>query len=290
MGDRRKEPRRQLFPTARPLVLRDRACWPSMYWFVLRPKWVLSHLLVLALIAAMIWAGFWQLDRLDQRRTRNDEISSRLVEEVAPVSDLVAADDPVDIGSDIRFRLATASGVYVPADEVLILNRSFNGSPGYWAMTPLMLSDGTALVVNRGWVPFVPGPGVARPGTEPPVGTVEVAGLLRGTQIPQGLQSADPGGVVLDALARPDLDRLQEQLSYEILPVYLQLEAQNPPSGTLPIVLSRPSLGEGPHFAYAMQWFIFTIIALIGYPLVLRRVALSDGKDGRHSDIPVDYL
>ncbi len=261
-----------------------------MYSFLVRPKWVLSHIFVITLVAAMIWMAFWQLDRLDQRQARNAEISLRVDEEVSPIAELVSADDPVGVGANVRFRLATATGEYVAGDEVLILNRSLNGSPGYWTLTPLMLSDGTALVVNRGWVPFTPGPGSARPGTEPPVGTVEVAGMVRSTHLPHGIQNPDPTGVVLDALARPDLDRLQEQLSYDIYPVYLQLESQNPSGSTLPIPVSRPELGEGPHFAYAVQWFIFVAIALVGYPLVLARVARSDGKQGRHSQIPVDYL
>ena len=262
----------------------------SMYAFARRPRWVLSHALVAGGIVAMVGLGFWQLDRLDQRQTRNGEVTNRLAQPITDLGALVSPTDGFDVGEDLRFRLATATGEYQPADEVLILNRTFKGAPGYWAFTPLLREDGTAVVVNRGWVPFTPGPGEPRPGTEPPVGSVSVVGMVRETVIAEGLQSAGPAAGVLAALARPDLARLEAQLDYDILPVYLQLESQQPEGTDLPFRLPRPQLGEGPHLGYAVQWFIFAIIGLAGYPLVLRKVARSEVGDKRHSDIPVDYL
>ena len=37
----------------------------------------------------------------------------------------------------------------------------------------------------------------------------------------------------------------------------------------------RPPLDEGPHRSYAWQWAIFSVIAVVGYPLALRRRARS---------------
>lgn len=261
-----------------------------MYSFARRPKWIVSHVLVLIAVVAMIGLGLWQLRRLDQRQDSNGLITDRLSEPVARIDTLTSADDGYAVGDDLRFRLAMASGEYRYEDEVLVLNRTLNGLPGYWALTPLDLGDGTALVVNRGWIPFALAPGGPRPGTEPPGGEVSVEGLLRKTVVAEGLQNADPATGVLDALARPDLARLEQQLDYPILPVYLQLERQSPAGSELPIRLERPELGQGPHLSYAVQWFVFTAVAVVGYPLVLRKVARSEGGEGRHSDIPVDYL
>lgn len=261
-----------------------------MYRFALRPKWVVSHVVMVGLIVAAVVLGFWQLDRLDQRRDTNDLVRDRLDEPMAEIGTLVSVDDPYRIGDDLRFRLASATGEYDADAEVLVLNRSRNGAPGYWVLTPLLLDDGSAVVVNRGWIPFSSGPGEPRPGTEAPTGPVAVGGMVRRTVEPQGLETADPADGVLDALARPDLARYQQQLAYRIMPVYLQLESQEPPGPDFPIPLDRPELDDGPHLSYAVQWFIFATIGLVGYPLVLRRVARSDRGDGRHSDIPVDYL
>ena len=54
-----------------------------------------------------------------------------------------------------------------------------------------------------------------------------------------------------------------------------------------------PDLSEGPHLAYSVQWFIFSAIAVIGYPLVLLRVAARQGKevdDGDELDRELDDL
>lgn len=258
-----------------------------MYAFLRRPKWILSHLFVASLIAATIVLGLWQLNRLDERRSTNDEIDARLEEAVAPLASLTSADADEGVGAELRFRLVQVSGTYVPEDEVLVLNRTFSGAPGYWVLTPLLQPDGTAVVINRGWIPFRFAPGEPRPESAAPTGQVTVVGMVRETVEPEGIQSADPDGR-LDALARPDLLRYQEQLSYDIWPVLVQ--AEQPESTEFPIRLERPELDEGPHLGYAVQWFIFATIGLIGYPLVLRRIAHSEGRDGRHSDIPVDYL
>lgn len=262
-----------------------------MYAFARRPKWVLSHVLVGALVVTMVFLGFWQLRRLDDRQDANALVTARLGEPIADIAGLTRAGDDYDVGDQLRFRRATASGTYDLDGEVLVRNRSLNGSPGYWALTPLLLDDGSALVVNRGWVPFAPGPGEPRPDSVPPAGEVQVGGLLRQTVTAEGLQRDDPDTGILDSLARPDLARLQQQLDYPILPVYLQLEQQQPAGeAALPLPVPRPELDDGPHLSYAVQWFVFTTIAVIGYPLVLRRVARSDGGEGRHSDIPVEYL
>ncbi len=260
------------------------------YAFATRPRWILSHLFVAALAVAMVLLGLWQLDRLDQRRDRNADITDRLGLPVVDVTELVSPSDPYEQGEVVRFRLATATGEYRSEDEVLIRNRTLQETPGYWVMTPLVLDDGTAVVVNRGWVPFALGPGEDRSESAAPDGRVQVTGLVRETRTARGLESADPSGTALDALARPDLARLQEQLDYRILPVYLQLESQQPPGRDLPVELPRPELDEGPHLSYAVQWFIFATIAVVGYPLVLRRIAHGGGQGRGRTDIPAEYV
>jgi surfeit locus 1 family protein len=270
-----------------------------MYAFLLRPKWIVSHVFVVVLIATMVFMGFWQLDRLDSRRSLNDEIEARQALAAVEIDVVASPLDDYSVGDDVRFRPARASGEYVTEDEVLVLNRTFEGQPGYWVLTPLMVDADTAVIVNRGWIPFRYGPGEPRSETAAPQGEVSVQGFVRESSVAEGLQNADPVEGVLDALARPDLERYQQQLSYDIYPVYLQAQLEgttdggavtSSTGGGLPIRLPVPDLDDGPHLSYAAQWFIFSTIGVIGYPLVLRRIARSEGKDGRHSDIPVEYL
>lgn len=250
-----------------------------MYRFLFRPTWLLSHVAVLLLVITMINLGLWQLRRLDEKQALNAKIESRADEPVADVSELSSAEDDFGQGDDIEFRQVEAEGVYQTDDEVLVHNRTLQGAPGRWVLTPLLLDDGTAVVVNRGWVPFALTPGEPRPEADPPTGTVNVVGVIRPTTTRSGIQSSDPSEGVLDALARPDLARYQAQLEYDIYPVLIQLAEQSPEQeGSVPVPVDPPELSEGPHLGYAAQWFIFTLIALIGYPLVLRRVAIGKAK------------
>ena len=139
-------------------------------------------------------------------------------------------------------------------------------------LTPLVLDDRTVLVVNRGWVP-VTGEQVLSPDAAPPDGRVEVTGILEESQSRGSFGPTDPSGGVLDTLSRVDLDRLQEQVDGDLYPVWLQLETQDPEQGDMPTPVQPTELDDGPHLGYAFQWFTFTTIALIGYPLILRRRA-----------------
>ncbi|WP_419926734.1 SURF1 family protein [Candidatus Poriferisocius sp.] len=232
---------------------------------------LLLNIAVLLAVAAMVTAGFWQLHRLSERRERNSTIAGRGEMPVAEVEDLVGMGDAYDAGGEIEFRLVRAVGVYQPEGQVLIRNRTHQGSAGFWALTPLRLRTGAAVAVNRGWIPFGVGTGDSQAQFAPASGEVEVVGLVRATVTAAGLQQADPPGGVLDEMARPDLARLAEQLDAGLLPVYLQLQDQSPPGGDLPIPVPPPDLGEGSHLAYAVQWFMFAVIAAVGYPLILRR-------------------
>ena len=234
---------------------------------------LLLHIAVLLAVAAMVIAGFWQLHRLSERRDRNSVVTNRGEMTLVEIQDLVGADDPYQRGGEIEFRPVRATGGYLLADQVLIRNRTHQGSAGYWVLTPLRLDSGAAVAVNRGWIPHGVGTGTSPADFAAPGGEVEVTGLLRSTVTAAGLQQADPAGGVLAEMARPDLARLAQQLDADLLPVYVQLQTQSPPAGDLPIPVPPPDLGEGSHLAYAVQWFVFATIAAIGYPLILRRNA-----------------
>ena len=232
---------------------------------------LLLHILVVLAVAAMITAGFWQLHRLSERRDHNSRISGRSQLPVVEVQDLVGSSDGYDAGKDIEFRPVRAAGAYQPEHQVLIRNRTHQGSAGYWVLTPLRLQDGTMVAVNRGWIPHGAGTGAAPVDFAPAIGEVEVTGLVRSTVTAAGLQQSDPSTGVLAEMARPDLARLSQQIDAALLPVYVQLRYQAPPAGDLPVPVPPPDLGEGSHLAYAVQWFVFAAITLVGYPLVLRR-------------------
>ena len=242
------------------------------------PRWIASHLFVAALITAFVIAGFWQIERLGQRTDENDLISSRLGQVVLLSS---VEDEPVDA---LEFRRVQLSGRFDPTREILIANRSRDGEPGFWIWTAFE-TDGGSILVNRGFV-----------NREIVLGTVQLA--------PSENLAASTGEITIEGLLREGFDRgsLSEAGDQLSIPnptlaaetlglatvldptIYLQLEAQEPiRSQVWPEVLPEPDLSEGPHRSYAFQWFTFATIGIIGYGLVLRRIARGDQVRG---DVP----
>ncbi len=241
--------------------------------FLLRPRWLLSHVLVLLLVVVMVNLGFWQLRRLDEKRERNALIEARQEQPVVPVEDILApAGDPDDLGA-ARFRPVTATGTYDDEATVVVRNRSQDGAAGAWLVTPLVLASGDDRVgVLRGFVSLADdGSPVAAP---PPPGQVTVEGHV-----------VDPGS--FDGTAPGDLEPLLAE--DDVLAGLVLAESSSPPEPsaadvgttgpTSLLAIPTPELSEGPHLGYAAQWFIFSAIAVVGYPLVLRRVVARRGKE-----------
>ena len=251
------------------------------YGFARRPKWVVSHVLVAALVIAMAIAGMWQINRHGERGERNELVVARALQEPVPLVSIAPPGAPIEIGDQEQFRRVTITGTYRPEDEVLVRNRSYEGSPGWWVLTPFVTDEGWGVAVNRGWIPLSYKAGELRPGTEAPSGTIEILGTVQPARVAEGFQVADPEEGRLLTLGRPDVARLAQQLDYDLSPVVVRIDPASAGEQVQPIPLALPELDGGPHASYAVQWFIFTTIALVGYPLVLRRVAR--GKAGSYT-------
>jgi cytochrome oxidase assembly protein ShyY1 len=247
----------------------------SRYRFALSVKWIVSHVFVLFLVVVMINLGFWQLRRLDEKQALNSRIRARSAEPVAPVDRLVGPDAGKDAVAALEYRKVTATGTYRADQEVLVRYRSLEGAPGSWVLTPLQLDDGRAVVVNRGWIGNNGRLEAVPDAFRAPSGPVTVTGLVQLPETRGSIGTKDPKAVTLTNLARADIARLDAQVPEDLLPLYVQLTKQAPAvqRGSDPRLLAEPALDEGPHLSYAVQWFLFTSIVLVGYPLILRRRA-----------------
>lgn len=244
---------------------------PSDYSYLRRPKWVAGHLLALIAIAVFVQLGFWQLRRLEERRDTNATVEARLTAAYQPLPELIEAHgaDPVEL----VWRRVEVSGVYDTDEEVIVQGRVHLGQSGHHVVTPLVTAAGTAVIVNRGWVPIdTVGPPVV--GGEPPEGQVVVRGVVRESQVRGRIGPIDAESGVLERLARVDVSRLQSQSEYTLYGFYVDLEEQAPAQPlAAPAPLEAPVLSEGSHLSYAIQWFIFAALVVGGYPVLLYRTA-----------------
>ena len=193
-----------------------------------------------------------------------------------PFDEVVPPDlAPDEVEPAVEFTPVSVTGRYDVSEEVAVLNRTRGGAPGAWLLTPLVRSDGTAVPVVRGWIPYDPA-GLAEdfPEAAPPDGEVTVTGLVQLTQVRGSLGPVDAADGTLSALARVDLDRYAEQLDEPLAPAWIVLDSQQPPQpGDLPAVVELTVGDSGQNFGYMMQWWIFALIGAVGYPLIIRRVA-----------------
>jgi cytochrome oxidase assembly protein ShyY1 len=255
------------------------------YRFALRPRWILSHVLILVLIITMIELGFWQLRRLHSVKAYNASVSANEEKPPVPVQDLMQPGQPTSVGHPLNYRPVTITGTYDTSNEIIVRARSLNSEPGVWVLTPLRRADGTGVIVLRGFLPSQGTVDRVPTNAEPPPGEVTVTGLVQETQTPGFFEHSDPADGHLTTMARVDVARIAKQTPYPIEPAYVQLQTQTPPqAGLYPVVVPPPVLDEGPHFSYAVQWFLFTAIAIIGYPLILRRKARDKKREDDADD------
>lgn len=251
---------------------------------LLAPRWLIAHFVVLAVCVGCLVAGFWQLNRLEERRTANAVQEARYAQEPLPVEDLVGlSGDDVE---SLEFRRATATGTFLPDEEVLVRSQVFSGRAGFDVVTPLLLDDGRAVAVNRGWVPleFDTAPVPAVP---PPTGTVTVEGVVRVSQERGALSPSDTSSEETDTVSRVDVGLLDRLTSADLVPVYLEEVGDQDPT-SLPVPAPEPEFDdEGPHLNYAIQWFSFAAVGAIGYGFLMRR-AIRRPSGGRNGQVGND--
>jgi surfeit locus 1 family protein len=242
-------------------------------------KWILASLLVLAGTALCARLGIWQLDRLAQRRAFNEHY---LVTSVSTPLMLTAT--PKENLLDMEYRMVTVTGTYDPVNQVVLRNQFHDNQPGYFLLTPLLLSDGSAVMIERGWIPAI---GNAAPSDwhqYDQTGAVTITGILRlGQSQPEVGGSPDPplaaGQTHLDFWNMVNTERIAKQVPYPLLPIFIQPEPEpapsSPPYPYQPVI----EISEGPHMGYALQWFTFAAMLFFGYPFFLCKQLGAPTKD-----------
>lgn len=235
------------------------------YRFARRPRWIAGHLLVVLLATLFVNLGLWQLRRLDDRQATNAAIESRAALAPEPVEDLADPSTGGDDLDELRFRRATAAGAYVEGADVAV-RATQDGRSGGRVFSLLDLGDGVALVVLRGFTPPADDGSLTAP--PPPAGAVEVEGLLVPRTRLEGTFERGVEDLVGDRAG--------------VLPVVLQAATAD---GEGLVAVPPPDLGDGPHLAYAVQWFLFTAVGVVGYPVLLRHRAREAPEDGAAREV-----
>ena len=228
-------------------------------------RW-LTALAVAAIFAvACVFLGRWQWHRHEDKAARAQRINSHYFASPVPLSKALPGPGTTLPRAE-EWTLVTATGRYAAENLMLVRNRPNNAVFGYEVVVPLELADGASLLVDRGWVPN--GPSATEPSAVPPTpsGDITVTGWLR-------IGEPSLRRPFLDGqLASINLPEARAQAGTPLYGAYLITRSEAGPPGrpiSRPQELEKPDTGEGPHLAYALQWWL---AAPVGFALIFAGV------------------
>lgn len=224
-------------------------------------RWALLIVFVALLGVAFVSLGNWQLDRLAQRKERN---ATTITNEQKPVQPYEQVFTHPITDAD-QWQRVQARGTFDADHQFVVRYRSNGGADGYEVLTPLRTASG-AVLVDRGFIPLERGTRIPSVAPAPPSGEVTVVGHVRRNERGRRAATAPAGNQV----RLINSDAIAVTLPYEIDSGYIGLLTVQPEQqgGFQPIQL--PDLSEGPHFWYAVQWFLFTAIGVAGIVVFIR--------------------
>lgn len=225
-------------------------------------RWLVLALVVSGLVIAFVNLGRWQLDRLEQRRERNQVVVEH---EGAAVLDYREVFDHPVAEAD-QWQRVQVSGRYDPQVQYVVRYRSNDERQGYEVVSLLITDDGTGLLINRGFAERPSGQDFPDTVAAPPAGPVTLTGWVRRDEV--GSQSAiTPSDGQLRLI---NSEAIAAAIGRELLSGYVGLITSDPAQQPDLEPVNPPELSEGNHFSYALQWFAFSAIAAVGLVLMIR--------------------
>jgi cytochrome oxidase assembly protein ShyY1 len=224
-------------------------------------RWALLIIFVAVLGVVFVNLGEWQLDRLAQRKERN---ATTIINEQKPVQPYEQVFTRPVTDAD-QWQRVEARGTFDAQHQFVVRYRSNGDADGYEVVTPLRTATG-AVLVDRGFIPLQRGTQIPSVAPAPPTGEVTVVGHVRRDE--KGRRAATtPVGNQMRLI---NSQAVAVTLPYPIATGYIGLLTVQPEQqgGFQPIKL--PELSEGPHFWYALQWFMFTAVAAAGIVVFIR--------------------
>lgn len=224
-----------------------------------QPKWLGMLAALPFLMALCLVAANWQYDRHERRSAQEQQLD--VAEQSAPVPLASALGPGEPLPAERQYTSVTVSGVY-DNGSILIRNRSLEGTPGMWVVSPLRSPDGTSVLVLRGWVEATRSGAQEPVAPAPPAGEVTVTGVLQPSEAKRGAGLLSNG----EATSLDTATLCPEDACYD---AYLQAVSSVPADSVEPVPVKGPGLG--PHLGYAGQWVIFFLLLPVGYLILLRR-------------------
>jgi cytochrome oxidase assembly protein ShyY1 len=260
-----------------------------VYRFLLTPRWLGAAAMTVAAAVVMVFLGNWQLHRYHERAAINHRIDSADSVAAVPLTSVLtrpsaAGSAGPSPGRRAAWTKVTVTGRYDPAHEIQARARTVNGDVGFEIVTPLVLADGTAVLVDRGWIPPANGGAVAAPTVPPaPGGPVTVVGQVHLSESrPTAIEHRDGR---LDT-RRISVPRLAHEMPYPLYGAYILLTGQTPAADPAFVEIPIDHQDSWQNAGYTIQWWLFAVMALFAFGWQARREAQGDGGAPRRPAAP----
>lgn len=227
-------------------------------WGFLRSRrWLGYYALLLVFAIACAWLGNWQFERRAEARAEIARIDANYDAPAIPLAE--ALTDPASFDEDaLKWQTVEVRGVY-EGEPFLARNRPSAGGVGSNLVQALRLEDGRVFFIDRGWVQIAGTEEATEPLPAPPAGEVTVQARLRASE--SAIAGRSSSGRSVPSINLPEL---AEQVEGTVFTgAYGQLVSEDP-AGQHGALAQRPERDEGPHLSYALQWYVFILIALVG--------------------------
>jgi cytochrome oxidase assembly protein ShyY1 len=225
--------------------------------FLVSRRWI-AFALVVVFLAWVAWRlGEWQFHRLEDRRDRNAVIERNEEAGPAPVAEVMAPGEPV--AEESEWRIVEATGTYAVEDTVIVRYRTREGEAGVDVVVPLVLADGTSLLVDRGWYATTNRGATTADVPAPPPGEVDVTAWVRRDA------EGDSTEVSAQSTRAVNSEEIGEALDREVMGGWVDLRSESPEPAEALLPVDLPELDNGPHFFYGLQWWFFGALAVFGF-------------------------
>jgi len=223
---------------------------------------IILSILAIAFAIVCVSLGVWQLRRLSARQKENAFLAARRFAPELPLDSL-----PRDTSAS-HFRRVRVTGTYDFNHEIIFTLRGRNGSPGINILTPVLRNGkDSAILVNRGWI-YSPDGVTADLNPWREAESVNASGFVE--TFPTKGPFPPPNPARPRAFRRLDRAALEKVFPYPIANYYVVITDSSASPSAPPRVEPLP-LDEGPHRNYAIQWFSFAAISIIGIVTFIRR-------------------
>jgi cytochrome oxidase assembly protein ShyY1 len=247
-----------------------------VYRFLLTPRWLGAAVLAVAAALVMVRLGEWQLHRYEERHAINTRIDAADSTKPVPLTSVVARPTAAGRsgpapGKSVAWTKVDLTGRYDPSHEIQARGRTVDGDVGFEILTPLLLSDGSGVLVDRGWVPAPEAGALAAPTVPPaPVGQVTVVGQIHLSESrPTPIEHRDGR---LDT-RRISVPRLAEQMPFPVYGAYVLLTDQTPANDKAFSEIPIDHEDDWQNAGYTVQWWLFAGMALYAFVYYARKEA-----------------